>query len=106
MLALTANGEILLVVNPVSNSVTLIDTVSLATFSEIPDGKDPRAIAISSEIRLRYQSQGGSNSFFSSADAVLPIISSSNFYLDSRVHTHVLQPARVGFCTRIGCDLK
>ena len=50
MLALTVDGKTLLVVNPDSNSVTLIDISSLATLTEIPVGEEPRAIAISAEL--------------------------------------------------------
>jgi YVTN family beta-propeller protein len=59
MLALSTDGKILLVVNPDSNSVTLIDTASLSTMTEIPVGEDPRAIATSPE--LAFVSNHGSN---------------------------------------------
>ncbi len=48
-IALTPDGKTLLVTNPESNSITLIDTDSLVKLTEIPVGEDPRAIATSPE---------------------------------------------------------
>ncbi len=45
-LALNESGDTLLVVNPDSNSVTLIYTVSRIKLIEIPVGKDPRSVTV------------------------------------------------------------
>ena len=45
-IALTADGTILLVVNPDSNSLTLIDTATQAVIAEVATGRDPRTVAV------------------------------------------------------------
>ena len=45
-LALNVSGDTLLVVNPDSNSISLIETDSLTKLIEIPVGEDPRSVTI------------------------------------------------------------
>ena len=45
-IAVTTDGSTLLVVNPDSNSVTLVDTTSLTPFAEIGVGLDPRTVTV------------------------------------------------------------
>jgi YVTN family beta-propeller protein len=45
-IALTAGGDTLLVVNPDSNSLTLVDTGSLSPIAELPVGIDPRTVTV------------------------------------------------------------
>lgn len=46
-LAITPDGATLLVVNPDSNSLTLVDTASRAVVAELRVGVDPRSVAVS-----------------------------------------------------------
>ncbi len=45
-IAITAEGDTLLVVNPDSNSLSLVDLGTLITVTEIPVGLDPRTVAV------------------------------------------------------------
>ena len=59
-LAITAEGKVICVVNPDSDSVSLVDTASNATLVEIPVGDDPRSVAIGGN--LAFVSNHGSDS--------------------------------------------
>ena len=45
-IALTSDGATLLVVNPDSNSLTLVDTAGPSVIAELPVGVDPRTVAV------------------------------------------------------------
>jgi YVTN family beta-propeller protein len=45
-IAITSNGSILLVVNPDSNSLSILDTGELAVLDEIEIGRDPRTVSV------------------------------------------------------------
>ena len=59
-LAITAGGDLVCVVNPESDSVSLVETGSNALLAEIPVGDDPRSVAIGGN--LAYVSNHGSDS--------------------------------------------
>jgi len=61
-IALTADGAMLLVVNPDSNSLTLVDTASSSVVVEIPVGVDPRTVAVDDAGRRAYVANRGSDS--------------------------------------------
>jgi YVTN family beta-propeller protein len=61
-IALNAGGSILLTVNPDSNSITLIDTITQQVIEEITVGLDPRSLAVDSSRELVYVANRGSNS--------------------------------------------
>ena len=48
-LAVTRDGALLLVVNPDSKSLTLVDTAAQVVRAEVPVGIDPRAVAVSAD---------------------------------------------------------
>jgi YVTN family beta-propeller protein len=60
MLALSSDGKTLCVVNPDSDSVTLIDSGSFSVQTEIAVGEDPRAVAINGN--LAFITNHGSDS--------------------------------------------
>ncbi len=59
-IAITANGATLLVVNPDSNSVTLVDTASRSAIAELPVGTDPRTVAVDDTGSRAYVANRGS----------------------------------------------
>jgi YVTN family beta-propeller protein len=61
-IAITADGATLLVVNPDSNSLTLVDTAGRAVLAEIPVGVDPRSVAVSPDSRNAYVANQGADS--------------------------------------------
>ena len=61
-IAITANGAMLLVVNPDSNSVTLVDTASRSAIAELPVGIDPRTVAVDDAGRRAYVANRGGDS--------------------------------------------
>ncbi|HEY4721543.1 MAG TPA: hypothetical protein VII92_06825, partial [Anaerolineae bacterium] len=61
-LAVTANGATLLVVNPDSNSLTLVDTTSRAVIAELPVGIDPRTVTVDDAGSRAYVANRGSDS--------------------------------------------
>ncbi len=64
-ITITADGATLLVVNPDSNSLTLVDTASQSVIAEIPVGVDPRTVAVASPMGetggLAYVANRGSD---------------------------------------------
>ena len=60
-IAITPDGATLLVVNPDSNSLTLVDTSSQETIAEIPVGVDPRTVAVEDTGRRAYVANRGSD---------------------------------------------
>jgi len=60
-IAITPDGTTLLVVNPDSNSLTLVDTATLRKIAEIPVGVGPRTVAVDGEGRRAYVSNRGSD---------------------------------------------
>jgi YVTN family beta-propeller protein len=60
-LALTSDGDLLLAVNPDSNSVTVLDTNSQEVVAEIPVGIDPRSVALSPDGARAYVVNQGSD---------------------------------------------
>jgi YVTN family beta-propeller protein len=60
-LALAVNGTTLLVINPDSNSLTVVDTASKAVITEIPVGVDPRSVAVLPGGSLAYIANQGSD---------------------------------------------
>jgi YVTN family beta-propeller protein len=61
-IALTSDGATLLVVNPDSNSLTLMDTASQAVLAELPVGVDPRSVAVSPDSSRAYLANQGTDS--------------------------------------------
>ena len=61
-IAITADGATLLVVNPDSNSLTLVETAGRAVLAEIPVGVDPRSVAVSPDGGTAYVANQGSDS--------------------------------------------
>jgi YVTN family beta-propeller protein len=61
-IALTADGATLLVVNPDSNSLTLVATASQAVLAEVPVGVDPRSVAASPDSSRAYVANQGTDS--------------------------------------------
>jgi len=61
-IAITADGATLLVVNPDSNSLTLVDTAGHAVLAEIPVGVDPRSVAVSPDGSQAYVANQASDS--------------------------------------------
>ena len=60
-IAITPDGMTLVVVNPDSNSVSLVDTASQSVIAELPVGIDPRSVAISLEGGIAYIANQGSD---------------------------------------------
>jgi YVTN family beta-propeller protein len=61
-IAITTDGNILLAVNPDSNTLTFVDTVSQAVIIELPVGVDPRSVAISPDDQTGIIANQGSDS--------------------------------------------
>jgi YVTN family beta-propeller protein len=61
-IALNFDGTTLLVVNPDSNSLTLVDTARQEVVAEIPVGRDPRTVAVDDVGRRAYTANRGSDS--------------------------------------------
>lgn len=61
-IALTFDGATLLVVNPDSNSLTLVDTASRSVVVELPAGVDPRTVAVDDAGSRAYVANQGSDS--------------------------------------------
>ena len=61
-IAITSDGNILLVVNPDSNSLTFVDTASQAVIMEMPVGVYPRSVAISPDNLMGVVANQGSDS--------------------------------------------
>jgi YVTN family beta-propeller protein len=61
-IAITADGTTLLVVNPDSNSLTLVDAASHVVVAELAVGADPRTVAVDDAGRRAYVANRGSDS--------------------------------------------
>jgi len=61
-IAITADGATLLVVNPDSNSLTLVDTVTQLPIVELPVGSDPRTVTVDDPGGRAYVANRGSAS--------------------------------------------
>jgi len=61
-IATTADGDTLLVVNPDSNSLSLVDLDTLTTVTEVSVGVDPRSVAVSPDGTVVYVANQGSDS--------------------------------------------
>jgi YVTN family beta-propeller protein len=61
-IALTDGGAMLVVVNPDSNSLTLVDTTSHSVLAEVAVGIDPRTVAVDDSGRRAYVANRGSGS--------------------------------------------
>jgi YVTN family beta-propeller protein len=61
-IAVTSDGAFCLVVNPDSNSLSLIDTSALEKMAEIPVGLDPRTVAVDDTGSRAYVANRGSDS--------------------------------------------
>jgi len=61
-IAITSDGATLLVVNPDSNSLALVDTASYSVLAEFPVGVDPRTVAVDDAGRRAYVANRGSDS--------------------------------------------
>jgi len=61
-IAVTADGGTLLVVNPDSNSLTLVDPVSRTVLAEIAVGTDPRTVAVDEAAGCAYVANYGADS--------------------------------------------
>lgn len=62
VIAVTADGETLLVVNPDSNTLSIVDLGAEKTFAEVPVGTAPRAVALPPGDTLAYVTNQRSNS--------------------------------------------
>jgi len=60
-IALTTDGSILVVVNPDSNSVSILDTATYVVQAEIEVGVDPRSVALGEQGRYAYVACQGSD---------------------------------------------
>ncbi len=60
-LALADDGALLIVANPDSNSVSLIDTAGQEVLAELPVGIDPRTVAVNDESTRAYVANHGSD---------------------------------------------
>jgi YVTN family beta-propeller protein len=60
-IALTPNARMLLVVNPDSNSLSLVDIETRAVTAEVPVGIDPRCVAVAPDSAVAYVANRGSN---------------------------------------------
>ena len=60
-IAITADGTTLLVVNPDSHSLTVVDTASESVIAEISVGEDPRSVAVSPDSTVAYVANQGSD---------------------------------------------
>jgi YVTN family beta-propeller protein len=58
-IAITAGGDTLLVVNPDSHSLTLVDTVTQSPIAELPVGADPRTVAVDDGSSRAYVANRG-----------------------------------------------
>jgi YVTN family beta-propeller protein len=61
-IALTSGGAMLLVVNPDSNSLTLVNTADHSVITEIPVGVDPRTVAVDDAGTRAYVANRGGDS--------------------------------------------
>jgi YVTN family beta-propeller protein len=61
-IAITADGTTLLVVNPDSNSLSLVNLGTLTTMTQVPVGVDPRTVAVDDASRRAYVANRGSDS--------------------------------------------
>jgi YVTN family beta-propeller protein len=61
-IAITPDGATLLVVNPDSNSLSLVDLGTLSTVAEVPVGVDPRTVAVDEARSRAYVANRGSDS--------------------------------------------
>ena len=61
-IAITADGATLLIVNPDSNSLSVVDLGTLVTTTEIPVGLDPRTVAVDDDGSRAYVANRGSDS--------------------------------------------
>jgi YVTN family beta-propeller protein len=61
-IAITADGATLLVVNPDSNSLTLVDAASRTVVAELAVGADPRTVAVDDAGQRAYVANRGSDS--------------------------------------------
>jgi YVTN family beta-propeller protein len=60
-IALTPNGDALLIVNPDSNSLTLVDTATRSILAELTVGVDPRSVAVAPDGGSAYVANQGSD---------------------------------------------
>ena len=60
-ITLSSDGRLLLIANPDSNSVSLLDTITNQVINEIPVGIEPRSVAISPSDKYVYVSNQGSD---------------------------------------------
>jgi YVTN family beta-propeller protein len=61
-IAITTHGATLIVVNPNSNSITLVDTNSRSVIAELPVGIDPRTVTVDETGQCAYVANRGSDS--------------------------------------------
>ncbi len=61
-IAITSDGNMLLCVNPDSNTLTLIDTKKVASIAELGVGVDPRTITVDADNSRAYTANRGSDS--------------------------------------------
>jgi YVTN family beta-propeller protein len=61
-IAITSNGSILLVVNPDSNSLSILDTGELAVLDEIEIGRDPRTVSVDAWGKVAVTANRGAGS--------------------------------------------
>ena len=60
-IAITADGTLLLAVNPDSNSISLIDPADQLLLAEIPVGVDPRTVSVDDGGHLAFVANRGSD---------------------------------------------
>jgi YVTN family beta-propeller protein len=102
-IAITTDGATLLVANPDSNSVTLVDTVSRAVIVELPVGVDPRSVAIAPDDAVAYVANQGSNTL-SIVDLTAPGVAAEVTVGDRPVGVAVSPDGRFVAVTELGDD--
>jgi YVTN family beta-propeller protein len=60
-IAVTANGQLVLAVNPDSNSLSIVDATTRTKLAEIPVGLDPRTVAVDDKGERAYVANRGSD---------------------------------------------
>ncbi|MDT8306280.1 MAG: beta-propeller fold lactonase family protein [Anaerolineae bacterium] len=62
LITLTPDGQTLLVANPDSHSLSIVDVATLTVLAEVPAGVQPRSVTVSGDGRLAYVANHGSDS--------------------------------------------
>jgi YVTN family beta-propeller protein len=102
-IAITSDGATLLVVNPDSNSLTLVDAATRLVHAEVAVGVDPRAVAVSPDDATAYVANQGSNTL-SIVDLAAQSVVSSEPVGDRPVGVAVSPDGRFVVVAELGDD--